>query len=320
MRLSRTQNIMQRTLKYSISYVGTGLHTGNNVIMTIKPAEENCGIVFVRKDIKLIDNRVPARWHNVVDTTLSTVLSNKDDVTVSTVEHLMAALLGCGIDNAIIELDGPEVPIIDGSAMPFVSVIEKIGTIDQSVSRKAIWIHRSIEVRHDDKYAILMPSELPKITVEINFPDSAIGFQTHSVTLVNEAFRKDISRARTFGFKSEIKQLKHQGFARGGSLNNAILVNGDRIVNQNGLRYENEFARHKILDAMGDIALAGLPIFGHFYAYKPGHKLNNALIRQLMQIPDGWSYTTIDNINSLTGYDVSDKVYSKKSARSVITK
>lgn len=313
---SHAQNITQRTIKHSISYLGTGLHTGNKVIMTIKPAEENTGIMFVRKDIMSTDNRIPARWYNVVDTTLSTALSNKDGVTVSTVEHLMAALLGCGVDNAIIELDGPEVPIMDGSAKPFVSVIEKTGTINQLASRKAIWIHRPIEVRHGDKYAILMPSDLPRITIEINFPDSAIGSQTHSVTLVNEAFRNDISRARTFGFKSEIKQLKHQGLARGGSLNNAILVDGDRIVNEEGLRYENEFVRHKILDAMGDLSLAGAPIIGHLYAYKPGHKLNNALIRQLMQIPDGWSYTTVDDINSMMGSNEDDRVYTDSTAKS----
>lgn len=318
MRSSHAQTITQRTLNHSISYVGTGLHTGRNVIMSIKPAEENSGIVFVRKDIQSIDNRVPARWYNVVDTSMSTVLSNNDDVTVSTVEHLMAALLGCGVDNAIIELDGPEVPIMDGSARPFVSVIEKIGTKIQSARRKAIWIHRPIEVRHDDKYAILMPSNVPRITVEIDFPDSAIGSQTHSVVLANEAFRNDISRARTFGFKSEIKQLKHQGLIKGGSLNNAILVDGDRIVNQEGMRYENEFVRHKILDVMGDLALAGVPVIGHLYAYKPGHKLNNALIKLLMQVPDGWSYTTIDDINSLSGSNESNKVYSNKSARSRI--
>lgn len=309
------KNIKQRTLRHSISYVGTGLHTGNKVIMTIKPAEENSGIVFIRKDIRLVDNRIPARWYNVVDTTMSTVLANEDDVTVSTVEHLMAALLGCGVDNAIIELEGPEVPIMDGSAMPFVSVIEKTGTVNQLLSRKAIWIHRPVEVRHGDKYAILMPSDLPRITVEIDFPDSVIGSQTHSVALVNEAFRNDISRARTFGFKSDIKQLKHQGLAKGGSLNNAILVDGDRIVNEEGLRYENEFVRHKILDAMGDLALAGVPIIGHLYAYKTGHKLNNALIRQMMQIPDSWSYTSIDDINSLMGSNDSNKVYATRLAR-----
>lgn len=312
---SYAHKTMQRTLKYSISYVGTGLHTGAKTIMTIKPAEENSGIVFVRKDVHETDNRVPARWYNVSDTTMSTTLSNKDDISVGTVEHLMAALLGCGVDNAIIEVDGPEVPIMDGSARPFVSVIEKTGTVDQSVSRKAIWIHRPTEVRHGDKYAILMPSDLPRITVEINFANSAIGSQTHSMALINEAFRNDISRARTFGFKSELKQLKHQGLAKGGTLNNAILVDGDRIVNQEGLRYENEFVRHKVLDAMGDLALAGVPVIGHFYAYKPGHQLNNALIKQLMQIPDGWSYVPIDDINTLLGSKVSKKIYSSRPAR-----
>lgn len=295
------QSVTQRTLSQSISYIGIGLHTGKKINMVVKPAKENSGINFLRKDIKNADNLIPALWYNVVDTTLSTVLGNKDNITVGTVEHLMAALLGCGVDNALIEIDGPEVPIMDGSADPFVSVIEKIGTINQSASRKAIWIHRPVEVRDDDKYAMLMPSNTPRITVEIDFKESAIGSQTHSVTLINEAFRYDIARARTFGFASDIKQLKHIGLAKGGSLKNAILVDGDRIVNEEGLRYENEFVRHKILDIMGDLALIGVPIIGHLYARKPGHKLNNALIRQIIEIPDAWSYISIDEFNSLTG-------------------
>lgn len=250
---SNEKYIKQRTLRHSISYVGTGLRTGNNVIMTIKPAEENSGIVFIRKDIQSIDNRVPAHWYNVVDTSMSIVLSNKDDVTVGSVEHLMAALLGCGVDNAIIELDGAEVPVMDGSAMSLVSEIEKTGTINQSVSRKSIWIHRPIEVRHGNEYAILMPSDLPRISIEINSPDSAISSQTHSVTLLNNAFHNH-TRTRTFGFKSDIKQLNHQGPIKEGSLIDAMPVDGDRIVNQEGLLYENEIVQYKVLDAMGILA------------------------------------------------------------------
>lgn len=295
------KSVTQRTLAHSISYVGIGLHTGKNVRMTVRPSVANSGINFCRSDIKTTNNLIAAHWSNVIDTTLSTVIANTESISVGTVEHLMAALLGCGVDNALIEIDGPEVPIMDGSAAPFVSVIEKVGTVKQAALRKAIWIHRPVEVRDGDKYSILMPSNTPRITVEIDFENSVIGSQSHSVTLINEAFRHDISRARTFGFASEIKHLKHQGLARGGSLNNAILVDGDRIVNSEGLRYENEFVRHKILDAMGDLALAGVPIIGHLFARKPGHKLNNALIRQLIEIPDAWSYVSIDDFNTLTG-------------------
>jgi UDP-3-O-[3-hydroxymyristoyl] N-acetylglucosamine deacetylase len=199
--------------------------------MVVKPAEENTGLNFVRRDISVADNLIPAHWKNVVDTTLSTVLANEDGVRVGTVEHLMAALLGCGVDNALIELDGPEVPIMDGSAEPFVSVIERVGTVDQSVCRKALWVQRPVEVRQGEKYAILMPSNTPRVTVEIDFEESLVGSQTHSVSLVNEAFRNDDARARTFGFASDIKQLRHQGLARGGSMRNAILVDGDRIIN-----------------------------------------------------------------------------------------
>ncbi|MFW2372031.1 MAG: UDP-3-O-acyl-N-acetylglucosamine deacetylase [Gammaproteobacteria bacterium] len=302
------QSVMQRTLSQSISYVGIGLHTGKNVNMVIKPAKENSGINFLRKDIKTADNLIPALWYNVVDTTMSTVLGNNDGITIGTVEHLMAALLGCGVDNALVEIDGPEVPIMDGSAAPFVSVIEKIGTFSQSACRNAIWIHRPVEVRDGDKYSILMPSSTPRITVEIDFKDSAIGSQTHSVTLINGEFRHDIARARTFGFASDIKQLQHNGLAKGGSLKNAILVDGGKIVNEEGLRYDNEFVRHKILDALGDLALVGVPIIGHIYARKPGHKLNNALIRQLIDSPDAWSYNSINNFNSLTGADRHDNI------------
>lgn len=236
-----------------------------------------------------------------MDTTLSTVLGNNDNITVGTVEHLMAALRGCGVDNAVIEIDGPEVPIMDGSAAPFVSVIEKMGTVDQDAVRRAILINRPVEVRDGDKYAILMPSYTPRITVEIDFEQQAIGSQTFSVALVNEAFRNNIAAARTFGLASDLKQLRHQGLAKGGSLKNAVLVDGERIVNEEGLRYKNEFVRHKILDAMGDLALVGVPVIGHLYGYKIGHKINNILIKQLLSIPDAWSYTTIDDICSLVG-------------------
>ena len=294
-------SVKQKTLATAISYVGVGLHTGRKVSMAVKPAEPESGISFIRKDVPPGTGLIAARWYNVIDTNMSTVIGNHHGVTVSTVEHLMAALHGCGIDNALVEIDGPEVPIMDGSSQPFVSLIEKTGTVCQDTLRKAIWLQRPIVVRHNDKAAMLMPSFEPRITVDIDFPNSAIGEQTYSVQLANEAFRNDIARARTFGFSQDIDRLKQLGLARGGSLRNAILVDGDRIVNDEGLRFRDEFVRHKILDVFGDLALVGVPILAHYYGYKPGHTINNLLLHRLFEERDAWSYTTIDEFNALVG-------------------
>jgi UDP-3-O-[3-hydroxymyristoyl] N-acetylglucosamine deacetylase len=213
----------------------------------------------------------------------------------------MAALHGCGVDNALIEIDGPEIPIMDGSSHPFVTMIEKSGTVNQPALRKAIWLQRRIFVKDNDKEAALIPSSIPSITVDIDFPDSAVGKQTYTVELVNEAFRADISRARTFGFAKDIERLRKLGLARGGSLHNAILVDGDRIVNEEGLRYKDEFVRHKILDTLGDLALIGIPIYASYYGKKPGHTINNALLHKLFEERDAWSYITIDEYNTLVG-------------------
>lgn len=294
-------SIMQKTIKHAISYVGIGLHSGKKVSMVVKPADENTGINFIRKDAVAGQGFIPARWYNVVATELSTMLANEHDVSVSTVEHLMAALRGCGVDNALIEIDGPEVPIMDGSAEPFVKMIERIGTSIQTAKRNAIWINRTIEVRDGEKFAILMPSAAPRITVSIDFPESVIGSQTMSVELVNEAFRNDVSRARTFGFADQVEYLRSKGLARGGSLRNAILVDGDRVINDEGLRYNDEFVRHKVLDCYGDLSLVGVPIIGHFYGYKPGHQLNNSLVRKLFAERGSWSYIPLDEYEALTG-------------------
>ncbi len=291
----------EKTLCKAISFIGVGLHSGKNVAIKIKPLMPGSGILFLRKDVPCGQGMISARWYNVTETRLSTTLGNEHGVTVATVEHLLAALHGCGVDNALIELDGPEVPIMDGSSDPFVSTIEQIGTVAQPQKRNIIWIQRPIEVREGDKYAILMPYNSSRITVEIDFPDSAIRSQTLSVELVNEAFRNDVARARTFGFSQQVACLKKQGLARGGSLNNAILIDGNRIVNEEGLRYNDEFVRHKILDCLGDLALAGVPIMGHLYAYKPGHSLNNRLMHKLFDDRSNWSYLSMDEFLMLTG-------------------
>lgn len=291
----------EKTLRKSILFIGIGLHSGKKVSMKIKPAMPGTGILFLRKDVLSGQGMISARWYNVTETRLSTTLGNEHGVTVATVEHLLAALRGCGIDNALIELDGPEVPIMDGSSDPFVTTIEQIGTVAQPQKRNVIWIQRPIEVREDDKYAILMPYNSSRITIEIDFPEAVIKSQTLSVELVNEAFRNDVARARTFGFSRQVDILKRQGLAKGGSLNNAVLIDGDRIVNEEGLRFTDEFVRHKILDCLGDLALAGVPIMGHLYAYKPGHSLNNLLMHKLFDDRSNWSYLTMDEFIAVTG-------------------
>ena len=298
---STSTNITQRTLKETIAYVGIGLHTGQKVSMKVQPADVNTGINFIRKDAEPGTKLIPARWYNVRESTLRTILGNNHNVTIMTTEHLLAAFVGCGIDNALVEIDGPEVPIMDGSSQPFVSMIEKIGTIEQYEPRHAIWVQRPIEIRDGDKFAIMMPSEVPRITVSIDFENTVIGNQTLSVELVNEAFRNNIAKARSFGFANQVEMLKKKGLARGGSLQNAILVDGDRIVNEDGLRYKDEFVRHKILDSLGDLSLAGVPILGHYYAYKPGHELNTKFVRKLFEESSSWSYLTVNEYNALTG-------------------
>jgi UDP-3-O-[3-hydroxymyristoyl] N-acetylglucosamine deacetylase len=299
--LNDKNSTTQRTLKKPISYVGIGLHTGKKTSMIIRPATDGQGIHFHRKDVPAGTGFIPARWYNIVETRMSTVLGNEHGVTISTVEHLLAALRGCGVDNAFIEIDGPEVPIMDGSAGPFVSLIERIGTVSQDIERHAIWIHQPIEVRTKDKFAIIMPSEAQRITVSIDFNNPIVGSQTLSVELVNEAFVKSVARARTFGFANELAMLQKAGLIQGGSLKNAILVDGERIVNEEGLRFKDEFVRHKILDCYGDLSLAGAPILGHYYSHKPGHELNALFLQKLFDSYSAWSYVSIDEYQRLMG-------------------
>ncbi len=292
----------QRTLKQSISYVGLGLHTGKNVSMRVRPAEQNHGIRFVRRDAPAGQGAIPALWHNVIDTRLSTVIGNEYGMSVQSVEHLMAALHGCAIDNAIIEIDGPEVPIMDGSAEPFVSLIEQAGTVRQAAPRKAIQIHKPITVCEGDKFAVLMPDRVPRLTVEIDFESTAIGFQRLSLELVNGSFKRDVASARTFGFLDDVENLRKMGLTRGGSLRNAIVIDGDGVMNEEGLRFDDEFVRHKALDCAGDLYLAGAPIIGHFFGHKPGHRLNNAIMQQLFAEEDAWSYVTLDDLGQIPAW------------------
>lgn len=289
----------QRTIRQTVSFVGLGLHSGKKTRMTLRPCDDASGIFFRRKDVPSSRSLIAARWHRVSSTTLSTGLSNSHDISISTVEHLLAALRLCGIDNLEIEVDGPEIPIMDGSAKPFVETLQSIGTRETEAPRKVLLIHKPIEVRDDERYALFMPDNQPRVTVSIDFSEPAIGAQTLSVNTDDPEMRHSIAPARTFGFMHEVEQLRERGLALGGSLNNAILVDDERIVNPEGLRFSDEFVRHKVLDAIGDLSLIGVPVMGHYHAFKSGHLMNKLLIYKLLTDKSAWSLIDMDQLQRL---------------------
>ena len=286
---------MQHTLKKEISLTGTGLHSGAQVNLTLRPAAAGSGIVFIRTDIRDKDNVIPALWDRVVDTRLCTVIANADRVSVGTVEHLMAALRGCAIDNAIVELNGPEVPVMDGSAEPFVKLIDRAGIQEQKQSRRAIRVLKEITVEDAGKFARLTPDEGSVFSGKIDFAHPSIGVQTREIKLMNGNFRHDIAAARTFGFLHEVETLRRNGLALGGSLDNAIVLDDVSVLNPDGLRHEDEFIRHKLLDAVGDMYLAGAPLMGAYDGHKAGHALNNALLRKLFATDGAWDSITVSS-------------------------
>lgn len=285
--------LCQRALKSEISCSGVALHSGAKVTMTLLPADVDTGIVFRRTDIVNGSADVPALWSNVVDTRLCSVLGNEDGVTVSTVEHLMAAFSGAGIDNAVVEINGPEVPIMDGSSAPFLFLMECAGVVEQHLPRRALRILKAVQVEDGDAMASIIPSDGFAIDFEINFDSAAISQQSLSVSLAEGAFKKELARARTFGFMHEVEQLWAAGLVKGGSLDNAVVVSGDRILNEDGLRYDDEFVRHKVLDALGDLYLAGGPIIGRFQGSCTGHAANNALLRALFADKEAWEWVEL---------------------------
>ena len=287
----------QRTLRHSIKATGVSLHTGEKVFMTLKPAPVDTGIVFRRIDLDPV-LELPALAENVGDTTLSTSLMVGVG-RVSTVEHLMAALAGLGVDNAIIDLTAEEVPIMDGSAAPFVFLLQSAGVVEQDAPKKFVRIKRKLTVEDADKVASLLPYEGFKVSFTIDFDHPVFRDRTAHAELdfSTASFEEEVSRARTFGFLHEIEYLRSRGLARGGSMDNAIVVDEYRILNQEGLRYEDEFVRHKVLDAVGDLYLLGHCLIGEFRAYKSGHALNNALVRALIAQPDAWEMVTFDASN-----------------------
>ncbi len=286
----QVKSVSQKTLRSEISCTGTGLHTGAHVTMTMRPAEPNTGIVFRRTDIVGGGAELAARWNNVVDTVLGTTIGNADDIRVATVEHLMAALYGCEIDNAIIDVSGPEVPVMDGSAAPFVFLIECAGIQEQDAQRMAIEILKPIVVQDGDRSASLSPAPILSIECEIHFDSQAISRQSCHFHLSNGTFKSDICRARTFGFEEEVSKLRAAGLARGGSLKNAVVVScdGDKVLNEEGLRYADEFVRHKALDCIGDLYLAGMAIRGLYRGLYSGHTLNNQLLHKLFEAKDAF--------------------------------
>ncbi len=285
---------MQHSLTHAVTIRDIGLHSGAMITMHLVPAAENHGIVFVRTDLKDGENVIPARWDMVVDTQLCTVIGNKFGATVGTIEHLMSALRGCGVDNLLVEIDGAEVPAMDGSAMPFVEAIESVGMADQNAPKRAIRVLREVSVAGDDgKCVTLKPDEACVFAGEIQFDHEDIGYQRFETQLVNGNFKHDIASARTFGFFHEAQWLRSQGLGLGGSLDNAIILNEDGVMNPGGLRYSNEFVRHKLLDAIGDLYLAGGPILGLYDGVKAGHAINNAILHALFASDKNWEYVDL---------------------------
>ncbi len=284
--------VKQRTLKNAIQATGVGLHTGEKVYMTLHPSAPDTGVVFRRTDLDPVVE-IRAKAKNVGDTTLSTTLI-KDDVRVSTIEHLMSALAGMGIDNVTIDVSAAEIPIMDGSAAPFVFLIQSAGIEEQDAPKKFVRIKRPVTVKQDGKEATFKPFDGFKINFAIDFDHPVFTSQTLNacIDFSSTSFVKEVSRARTFGFMHEFEYLRAKGLARGGSLNNAIVVDESQIVNEDGLRFEDEFVKHKILDAIGDLYLMGNSIIGEFDAHKSGHGLNNASLLALIAEEDAWEMVT----------------------------
>lgn len=279
---------MQSTLKSAATFTGVGLHSGTPVRMTVNPASADYGIWFRRTDLAQGDTLVPARWDVVVASQLCTLVANNAGATVSTIEHVMAALAGCGIHNALIEIDGPEVPILDGSAVPFVQEFLARGIREQGATIHAIRILDTIEVRDGLAVARLEPSDMLEIDFRIDFAEAAIGQQEKALNMANGAFVRELCNSRTFCRQQDVEVMRANGLALGGTLENAVVIDGDRVVSPGGLRHADEPVRHKMLDAMGDLALAGAPILGRYTGIRAGHALTNKLLRALFAQPDKW--------------------------------
>lgn len=286
--------MQQKTISQPISCSGVGVHSGSPVTLTLRPAKENTGIQFVRSDLKNLTQHqktISANWENVTDTRLCTKLSNSYGTEISTVEHLMAALAGSSISNILVEVSAPELPIMDGSAAPFLFLIECAGVKEQSAKAKYLKILKNIEVKNADgtSSARLIPHDAFKVSYEFDFSKrNNLVNQQYICSNMQDCFKEDLSRARTFGFYEDVEMLRKNGLAQGGSLQNAIVFDGDTILNPEGLRFEDECVRHKALDAIGDLYLSGYLIQGHFHGNGAGHALNNKILRELFKDPTAW--------------------------------
>jgi len=287
----------QRTIKKPANCKGIGLHSGKKVNLSIKPAPVNHGIKFIRTDL-LNSPGITAHFNQVVDTSLATVIGS-DGCIVSTIEHVMASFAGLSIDNALVELDAYEVPVMDGSAGPFIEMIKRAGIKNQSAPRHFFLIKEPIMLEEADKSVSVYPSATFKITYTIEFDHPLIKKQTYSLDLSDEIFESKICRARTFGFLHEVEYMKRYGLARGGSLENAVVIDKDSIVNEDGLRFKNEFVRHKILDCLGDFSLLGMPVLGHLIVVKSGHAFNHAFLEKFFSQKKSWETRTIHDSSEL---------------------
>jgi len=294
--------VKQRTLKNSVSVTGVGLHSGKKVTLGLRPAPVNIGIVFRRMDVKPVEE-ICARAEKVHDTRLSTCME-QNGVRVATIEHLMSALAGLGVDNAYVDLDSAEVPIMDGSAGTFIFLLQTAGIVEQSAAKKFIRVKKMVEVKQGDKWVRFEPYHGYKLTFTINFPHPvfATAKQHTTIDLGEESYVRDISRARTFGFMQDVEYMRSQGLALGGSLDNAIVMDDYRVLNADGLRFEDEFVKHKVLDAIGDLYMLGYPLIGAFSGFKSGHALNNALVRALLADEQAWEFVTFDSVEEAPAF------------------
>jgi UDP-3-O-[3-hydroxymyristoyl] N-acetylglucosamine deacetylase len=281
--------VLQRTIKSPIHCRGVGLHSGAKIAMVLRPAPRDSGIVFQRTDPQGAGAVVAATWRNAVDSALCTRIHNGEGISISTIEHLMAAFAGAEIDNIVVEIDGPEVPIMDGSAEPFVAAIDQAGIVTLPAPRRFIEVLRPIRVMRDAALGELRPNPRGfRLEVEIDFDNAMIGRQALTLELDSASFRREIARARTFGFMRDVAKLWSAGYALGATFDNTLVVTDNRILNQDGLRFADEFVRHKALDAIGDLALAGAPLLATYRSVRGGHKLNHAVVSALMADPTAW--------------------------------
>lgn len=284
---------VQNTLKSAVTFTGVGLHTGRPVRMTVRPASADYGIWFRRTDVADRDAMIPAIWSAVTPSKLCTVIENDVGVSVSTIEHIMAALAGCGVHNALVEINAPEVPILDGSSEPFVSAFIARGLQGQGADVRAIRVLKPVEVREGEAVARLEPADMLEIDFRIDFADAAIGVQERHLKMSNGAFVRELSDSRTFCRQADVDAMQARGLALGGTLENAVVFDGDKVISPGGLRHADEPVRHKMLDAVGDLALAGGPILGRYTGIRAGHAMTNRLLRALFADPSAFRMESI---------------------------